>query len=91
MPLAGSNGFAPGATLSIVPIGGDVVGVSNSGLQWPLHDATLPFGSTRGISNVFLSNEATVSVRAGIVLCIINHPSHLTEAQEPAQFRLSKL
>ena len=32
----------PGDTVSILPIGGDAIGVSNSGLEWPLHDAALP-------------------------------------------------
>ncbi|GAK61329.1 thiamine pyrophosphokinase [Candidatus Vecturithrix granuli] len=63
----------PGDTVSILPIGGDAVGVANHGLEWPLHDATLPLGSTRGISNVMLEGRASISVQTGMLLCVVTH------------------
>jgi thiamine pyrophosphokinase len=61
----------PGDTVSILPIGGAAVGVSNEGLEWPLHEDTLPLGTTRGMSNVLLGEQARISIRRGILLCIV--------------------
>jgi len=61
----------PGDTVSILPIGGAAVGVSNDGLEWPLHEETLPLGSTRGISNVLLGDQAHIRVRDGMLLCVV--------------------
>ncbi len=62
---------APGDTVSILPLGGDAHGVSNDGLEWPLADATLPFGTTRGISNVLRASTGAISVAHGLLLCIV--------------------
>lgn len=61
----------PGDIVSILPVGGDAGGVTNSGLEWPLHNATLPLGSTRGISNVMTRTQASISVRKGMLLCVV--------------------
>jgi thiamine pyrophosphokinase len=61
----------PGDLVSILPIGGPAVGVSNAGLAWPLRDETLPPGSPRGLSNVLLGNEASIRLRHGLLLCIV--------------------
>jgi len=61
----------PGDVVSLLPIGGDVSGVTTKGLEYPLKDETLGFGTTRGISNVLLGNAVTVTIRAGILLCIV--------------------
>ncbi len=63
----------PGDLVSILPIGGDAVGVSNEGLEWPLHDATLPCGSPRGISNVLSGKQAVIHIRQGMLLCTVTH------------------
>jgi thiamine pyrophosphokinase len=63
----------PGDTVSILPIGGAAVGVSNDGLEWPLHGETLPLGTTRGMSNVLLGEQARISVQDGMLLCVITH------------------
>lgn len=65
----------PGDIVSILPIGGDAIGVANHGLEWPLHDATLPLGSTRGVSNVMLKECASISVQTGTLLCVVTHQS----------------
>lgn len=61
----------PGDIVSVLPIGGDALGVSNEGLEWPLHDETLPVGSPRGISNVFSGERAVIRVRQGMLLCVV--------------------
>ena len=65
----------PGDLLTLLPLGGDATGVNTSGLRWPLNDATLRFGSTRGLSNEFLESVAEVRVGIGLVLAIHTTPS----------------
>ena len=60
---------APDDTLSLIPLGGAAHGVSTGGLVYPLADETLDFGPARGVSNRFLSDTATVSVREGLLWC----------------------
>jgi thiamine pyrophosphokinase len=63
----------PGDTLSLVPLGGDACGITTHGLVYPLTDDTLYFGSSRGVSNVIISDQAQVSMREGILLlCLSN-------------------
>jgi thiamine pyrophosphokinase len=60
-----------GLRVSLIPLGGDAKGVSSEGLEYPLHNETLYFGATRGISNVMLGRRAQVSVHQGVLLCIV--------------------
>jgi thiamine pyrophosphokinase len=66
---------SPGDMVSILPIGGDAIGVSNDGFEWPLRDETLPSGSPRGISNVLRQHQTQISVRKGMLLCIVTRRS----------------
>lgn len=59
-----------GAKLSLIPAGGDVLGVRTNGLRWPLEGETLPFGTSRGVSNEFTTAVAGVSIEAGVLLAI---------------------
>lgn len=61
----------PGDTVSLIPLQGDASGVTTRGLEYPLDDGTLSFGSTLGISNVLLGESATVEVREGLLLCVV--------------------
>jgi thiamine pyrophosphokinase len=54
--------------ISLVPFGCDAVGVSSEHLRWPLSDATLPLGSTRGVSNEPAASGVAVSLREGALL-----------------------
>jgi thiamine pyrophosphokinase len=63
----------PGDTVSLIPLGGDAVGVVARGLEWPLDDETLRFGPARGISNVLTKEQAVVGVRQGLLLCVVTH------------------
>ncbi|MBE9508969.1 MAG: thiamine diphosphokinase [Chloroflexi bacterium] len=65
----------PGDTVSLIPLGGDAVGVTAEGLEWPLRDGTLRFGPARGVSNVLVKEQARVRVRRGSLLCVITHAS----------------
>ena len=60
-----------GQTISLIPLKGDVVGVSTEGLEWPLRDETLKFGASRGVSNQLKGAQATVRVREGLLLCFV--------------------
>lgn len=60
----------PGDTLSLIPLGGDAVGVTTGGLAYPLCDETLHFGPARGVSNVFKDETATVFLRDGLLWCL---------------------
>ena len=59
-----------GDLVSLLPLGGDVVGVRTDGLAFPLFDETLAVGSTRGLSNVRTAPTAHVRVDAGRLLIV---------------------
>lgn len=61
---------APGDVVTLLPMHGDAVGVRTSGLEYPLHGETLRAGTTRGVSNVLLDREATVSLEGGTLLVV---------------------
>lgn len=65
----------PGDTVSLIPLGGDAVGVTSQGLEWSLEDDTLHFGPARGVSNVLEEEQASVRVRQGLLLCVVTHTS----------------
>jgi thiamine pyrophosphokinase len=66
------NGL-PGDTVSLIPLGGDAVGISTEGLEYPLRNDTLYFGATRGISNVLLQEHASIHLLSGLLLCVLIH------------------
>jgi len=60
----------PGATVSLIPLSAVVTGITYRGLRYPLENATLAFGSTRGVSNEFDELTATISIDDGMALII---------------------
>jgi thiamine pyrophosphokinase len=60
----------PGMEVSILAWHGPAEGVTTTGLEWPLHRATLAPGSARGTSNRFTGDTATVSLVRGTVTVI---------------------
>lgn len=66
----------PGYQISLIPLAGDAYGITTHGLEYPLNDETLFFGSPRGVSNVFLQDHAQVFIREGVLLCILNREVH---------------
>ncbi len=59
-----------GDRVSLIPIGGDVRGVTTNGLAWGLDGETLALGQSRGVSNTMSRREARVQVRDGLLLCV---------------------
>ena len=59
-----------GDVLSLLPVQGPAVGVTTTGLEYPLHDERLEPGSTRGVSNVFADRTATVTLEHGALLAL---------------------
>ena len=57
----------PGDLLSLIPIT-DCIGVTNKGFEYPLIQEDLPLGTTRGVSNVFLSDTGSISLQNGLLL-----------------------
>ncbi len=60
-----------GDVLSLIPLHQEAVGVNLTGLEYNLDDDSLPVGTTKGISNVFVNDSATVSLKQGLLLCVI--------------------
>ena len=61
---------AKGDLLSLLPLGCDAVGVTTDGLQYSLRDETLFLGQARGVSNLFTSARANITLRRGLLLVI---------------------
>lgn len=59
-----------GATVSLVPVGGPVTGLTTTGLKWELEGDTLQPGSTRGVSNVMRAPVAEIRVGSGCLLVV---------------------
>lgn len=69
----------PGDTVSLIPIGGDVGGVTTWGLEYALDSGRLRFGSTVGISNRLTDAMATISAQEGLLVCVlIRHRQSMT-------------
>ena len=60
----------PGATISLIPLGGNARGVTTNGLQWELKRSTLHSFASRGVSNVATAPSITVSLRTGALAVI---------------------
>lgn len=58
----------PGQTVSLLPWGGDAVGVETEGMHWELNTETLHWGHTRGISNEMERAEVRISLESGLLL-----------------------
>jgi thiamine pyrophosphokinase len=61
----------PGDTVSLIPLWGDALGIVTQGLEYPLDNETLKFGSTRGISNLLTQPTAFVEVGEGLLVCVV--------------------
>ena len=60
----------PGDSVSLIPLGGDVSGITTEGLKYPLKDEGLSLGSSRGISNLMDEPMARVRLAQGLLLAV---------------------
>lgn len=58
--------------ISLIPYTEKVTGVTLHGFQYPLEDAVLTIGISRGISNELIGDEGTIQVKEGILLVSIS-------------------
>ncbi len=58
-----------GESVTLLPIG-DASGVTTQGLRWPLEDAVLERGTSRGVSNEATAEHVSIEVQDGAVLVI---------------------
>ena len=58
------------STVSLLPLFQTADGIETKGLYYPLHNGKLTYGISMGISNVFLSDTAEVSVKKGALLAV---------------------
>lgn len=62
-----------GKTMSVIPVFSNLVGVTATGVYYPLDNDTLLFGEGRGNSNVITDDLCTVSVKSGTGIIFINN------------------
>ncbi|MGZ8562344.1 MAG: thiamine diphosphokinase [Candidatus Limnocylindria bacterium] len=65
---------AAGDLVTLLPVG-DTSGVDIDGVRWPLADATLRMGRSRGLSNEVVAPPASVSLERGTLL-VVEHRTH---------------
>ena len=61
-----------GNLLSLIPLGGAAMGVTLVGTAYLLNKATLPLGTSQGISNVFQEERVEVKIEQGQLLVVIS-------------------
>ncbi|MCC6225705.1 MAG: thiamine diphosphokinase [Microthrixaceae bacterium] len=67
-----------GATVSLLAWHGDAVGVTTSGLRWPLDNAVLHAGHAVGTSNVATGSRIAVTLRSGVVSLVVEPAGEVT-------------
>ncbi|HOJ11253.1 MAG TPA: thiamine diphosphokinase [Clostridiales bacterium] len=60
-----------GIKVSLLPLSEMVEGITTSGLYYPLSNAKMEIGPTRGISNEFSDEYAEISITSGLLLVIL--------------------
>lgn len=60
---------SPGDTISLIPVGGNAVGIITSGMKYPLNDETLTM-APRGVSNRIENQPAHVAFSEGLLLVV---------------------
>ena len=76
LPTTRDLGGAVGSRVSLVPSGSTAVGVTTTGLRYPLVGEPLVLGRTRGVSNVIIAPEARITLESGRLL-VIETPANL--------------
>jgi thiamine pyrophosphokinase len=55
---------------SLLPLTAEVTGIHLDGFMYPLHNATLKMGQSRGVSNQLTATKGTISIESGLLLVI---------------------
>ena len=63
--------YLKNSIVSLIPLTDPVKGVKTKGLKYNLSTEDLNMGHTRGISNIILKDDATISVLGGLLLVIL--------------------
>ena len=63
-----------GCLISLLPLR-EVAGVTTSGLEYALSNASIEPGSTIGLSNVVCKKNVTVELTSGVLLVLVNYKS----------------
>lgn len=61
-----------GETISLLPLGSAVEIQKTTGLKYGADNLTLAYGSCRGISNVAIDESVEITLKKGLLLCIVN-------------------
>jgi thiamine pyrophosphokinase len=59
-----------GQTVSLIAMSSDVQGITIRGFEYPLNNETLPFGSSRGVSNLLKESKGSITLESGTLLCV---------------------
>lgn len=70
----------PGDIVSVLPFGGDALGIRYSGLAWSLDHGNLNTGSPIGVSNRMLEKEATITLESGTLIIFHNFQETRTQS-----------
>ena len=60
-----------GDLVSLIPFAGEVTGITTKCLAYPLEKATMSLGTSLGVSNVLVSDEAEIWLESGILIVIL--------------------
>jgi len=58
----------PKELLSIIPVTQKVTGITLTGLEYPLKNASMQMGDSLGISNVFKKSVVSISIKSGVLI-----------------------
>jgi len=72
----------PGETVSLIPWGMPVEGVTTEGLRWPLREETLYPDRTRGISNELTGPQAHVCIRSGLLIVVHRRSTEYVKSEK---------
>lgn len=62
--------FEEGYKLSLLPVTDRVEGITTKGLYYELDNYSINLGSSRGVSNEFIADNAKISIKKGLLLVI---------------------
>ncbi len=60
----------PGDLISVIPVTEQVTGLTLKGLEYPLENARIFMGTSLGVSNCFVENQAIISLKTGMIAVI---------------------